>query len=90
MSTGTLNESRQDDNDTDEDGNWDGIDRRNRNVTLMRLRTVESELGQHVKHCARLQKTVLGTVLITLGWIVTHSPEVAAVLGKMVTRLGAP
>lgn len=72
-----------------EDENWDGIDRRNTNVMLMRLMQVESGLQQHVTSCARLQKGVLGTSLFIAGWIVTHSPEVSGFLGKLIIKAGA-
>ena len=73
--------------DGDEETNWDGIDRRDANVTLMRLNSVESGLNQHINHCARLQKGVLITALTTLGWVVTHSPEFAGTLGKFIGAL---
>lgn len=77
------------DNLSDDPGaapDWSGVNRRSKDVTLMRIRLLEKGLNEHVGHCARLQKTVLGTVLFTAGWVVTHSPEVGSFVAKIITH----
>lgn len=72
---------------------YDGPERRNRGTDIMdllidRIDMVQFNLRQHVTDCTKQQKRVVYAVMATFGWVVTHSPEVAGLIGKTIARLG--
>lgn len=54
-------------------------------ISSRRLRRTSDNLDKHIAECARLQKWVLRIGLVTLVWVVSHSPEAAAAFAKIVT-----
>lgn len=54
-------------------------------IGARRTRRTSDTLDKHIEDCARLQKWALRIGLITLLWVVSHSPEAAAAFAKIVT-----
>ncbi len=52
-----------------------------------RVENVETLLTKHVSECAAMQKKVLVVVIFLSGWTVAHSPEAAALIGKILKEL---